>query len=615
MTSQPAHEEFSPAERDGVDQSTVTARGAAMDILAGIELAPVKDFDRKVEVRAEKREHLRGRNNATSCRSPTRELDTRLIKNELKKKRQLEFLRRRSVSPELCGPSSRIKPSPRTFSVTRHSSSSKLQTFHSNIQTTPTANGHPKMILTPDSGEMDGPSSSTWASLWPEQVTLMRQEKGHSRKQASTSTTVTMESKQHRTNREKSINAQKTNIKTLIRTENIQQKSSHQTENILQKKTLREAGVQTESGLVTVKESDVKRLADYLQEALWREEAMKKKLAALQESTSNLLNSSNIVWTARCSEDLLRNKIKVLESQLQVCLQKFPKDGVKKLVVQMEKQKLIYEEKALVALQKATQEKTEAVSKAETLQGSLITAKAEALRWQSLYEELKLSSGQLRENQHLSNEQLQQLHSQVELSRAREAGLREEVGLLRQEKKDLQYNIRLLEEDNQVLREESEQLRDGDNESQDFMMQDCLTSEEAESQLTPRRDTQAEEQLRYTEEKLRLKEREVTLGYQSSLRHIHNLHVLFDSALPHSVRSCRQSCMPWSRSVNPARPGCRSAGTNSGNSATDAGNRLHLAPGGGCLCSSFSSSLWRGLPCCGCGILLSGSKLKTSTQT
>lgn len=49
-------------------------------------------------------------------------------------------------------------------------------------------------------------------------------------------------------------------------------------------------------------------------------------------------------------------------------LQKFPKDGVKKLVIQMEKQKLIYEEKALVALQKATQEKAEALSKAETLQ-------------------------------------------------------------------------------------------------------------------------------------------------------------------------------------------------------------------------------------------------------
>lgn len=49
-------------------------------------------------------------------------------------------------------------------------------------------------------------------------------------------------------------------------------------------------------------------------------------------------------------------------------LQKFPKDGVKKLVVQMEKQRMVYEEKALIALQKATQEKTEALSKAETLQ-------------------------------------------------------------------------------------------------------------------------------------------------------------------------------------------------------------------------------------------------------
>lgn len=34
----------------------------------------------------------------------------------------------------------------------------------------------------------------------------------------------------------------------------------------------------------------------------------------------------------------------------------------------MEKQKLIYEEKALVALQNVTQEKTEALTKAETLQ-------------------------------------------------------------------------------------------------------------------------------------------------------------------------------------------------------------------------------------------------------
>ncbi|XP_040915810.1 TRAF3-interacting JNK-activating modulator [Toxotes jaculatrix] len=479
-----------------------------MDVLPG-PYSPLKDFDQIVEVRAEKREHLRGRNNVTSCRSPTREFDTKHIKNELKEKRHLEFLRRRSVSPELCGlKSTRTKPSPKTFSLKYHSSSSKLKTLPTNIQTSPTSNGHTKIILTPNRSITDGPVTSTWASVWSEQVTPMRQETGHSRKHASTSTPGIKDSNQHRTNRENSVNAQKTSIKTLIRTENIHQRFSHQTENILPKKTFREAGVQTESGLVTVKESDVQRLADCLQEALWREEAVKKKMATLQESTSNLINSSNKIWTARCSEDLLRNKIKALEAQLQVCLQKFPKDGVKKLRVQMEKQKLIYEEKALVALQKATQEKTEALSKAETLQESLITAKAEALKWQSLHEELKLSSGQLRENQNLSNEQLQQLHSQVELSRAREAELMAEVVSLRQEKKELQYNISLLEEDNQILREEIQHLRDNNNESQDFIMEDCLMSGESGPQLMLKRDFQVEEQLRHTQEKLQLKERE-----------------------------------------------------------------------------------------------------------
>ena len=48
-------------------------------------------------------------------------------------------------------------------------------------------------------------------------------------------------------------------------------------------------------------------------------------------------------------------------------------------------------------------------------QESLITAKAEALKWRSLYEEQQLISGQHWENQHLSSEQLQQLQSQVEV--------------------------------------------------------------------------------------------------------------------------------------------------------------------------------------------------------
>ncbi|KAM9856258.1 TRAF3-interacting JNK-activating modulator [Aulostomus maculatus] len=466
--------------------------------LGGVQLSPLKEFDRKVEFRAQKHEHLRGRNNATSCRSPTREFDTKLIKNELKEKRQLEFLRRRSVSPELGDVKSKARrtPPPKMFSKV---SSGKAQTLHANNQEATAANGCKIMILTPNSSTGGGPAPSQWASYWSEQVALTRQERGHARKQAFTSAQASKEPSKTKgtVKAENRINAQKTNIKSV-----------GQTENFLPKKILIEASIQTDSGLVTIKESDLQLLAVYLQEALWREEALKEKLAALQESTSDLTNSSKTVWTARCSEELLRNKIKGLEAQLQVCLQKFPKDGVKKLVLQMEKQKLLYEEKALVALQKATQEKMEALSKAEALQEALMAAKADELRWQSLYEELKMSSSQLREQQHHRVDQLQQLQSQIKLSGAREAELKEEVASLRQEKKELQYSICLLEEDNQTLREEIHNLRDGGNEDQDFLMQGFLTSQEAETQLAVRRDSQVEEQLRHTQEKLRLKEKE-----------------------------------------------------------------------------------------------------------
>lgn len=189
-----------------------------MDALAvsGIQLSPVKPFDQIVEIRAEKREHLRGRNNVTSCRSPTRDFDTRQIKNELKEKRHLEFLRRRSVSPEPCGLNTtnysyRRKPSPKTFSVKHHRLISKSETMHTNIQNTPTTNGrHPKVTLMPRGSMADGPSTSNWASLWSEEVTVIRPEKGHAKKQASTSTPAIKESNQHRMKsadkRENSIN-------------------------------------------------------------------------------------------------------------------------------------------------------------------------------------------------------------------------------------------------------------------------------------------------------------------------------------------------------------------------------------------------------------------------
>lgn len=133
-------------------------------------------------------------------------------------------------------------------------------------------------------------------------------------------------------------------------------------------------------------------------------------------------------------------------------------------MIQMEKQKLAYEEAAIAALQRATQEKAEADSRAATLevvvlieirvffsvltqsllinlhicvhQEILTGAAAEAERWRSLYEDLEQKSVQLRKNQNLKEDQLQRLQSQVEVPHSPSFNLR----LTLSDLKDLIYS-------------------------------------------------------------------------------------------------------------------------------------------------------------------------------
>ncbi|XP_033825453.1 TRAF3-interacting JNK-activating modulator [Periophthalmus magnuspinnatus] len=441
------------------------------------------NFEEKSLIRAEQHELLRGKNNTTSCRSPTREFDTKSIKNGLKEKRQLEFLKRRSLSPEMCGSKSterrtQRRSSPRIFKLRRYTSESE------NIEQS-TANGCAALTLQRSLSE--SPTSSKWTLLWTEPTQHQTQNPQIQKEKTP-------------------VNVRTTSVKT-IRSEKVQQRLIQQSEVIQVKKMLREASVQTESGSVTVRETDLQKLEDYLQEALWREQVLKKKLALLQESTTNLMNSSDKIWTTCCSEDLLRNKIRALEAQLHVCLQKFPKDAVKKLLLQMEGQKLVYEDKAVIALQKATQEKTEAVTKAETLQDALNTAQTETQRWKRLYEELRLSSEQLTEQHNQSNDQLLQLHDQLELSQVREAELREELVSLKTQNQELQYSICLLEENNDILREEIQNSQDGSTETE-ALMQQILMPVETEQRLKEKGSLEVNEQLQRTLEKLQLKEKE-----------------------------------------------------------------------------------------------------------
>nr|XP_061803028.1 golgin subfamily A member 6-like protein 24 [Nerophis lumbriciformis] len=243
---------------------------------------------------------------------------------------------------------------------------------------------------------------------------------------------------------------------------------------------MREVSVQTESGLLTVEESDILQLQDYMQESLWREEAITKKVAALQECFLQLQKALSSLWKTRCSEDALRNKIKVLETQLQACLQRLPKDVSRK---QTKKQKMTFEEKS----QMITQEKNEELNKTVALkvgpflnlQEALISAKTDVLRMQSLYEELKLTSRKLRQELDVSYRRAREHEVQIEFSRTREATLTEELVSLRREKNELRLKMSLLEEYQQhgdiVRRDVS--VQSTPEEENAFAKGDCIVGE------------------------------------------------------------------------------------------------------------------------------------------
>ncbi|CAL8258194.1 unnamed protein product [Gadus morhua 'NCC'] len=459
--------------------------------------SPIKDFDQKEEKRSEKYQHLRGRNNKTSCRSPPRDVDTRLIKDMLQHKRHLEFQRRRAGSPEFCPErtvnpiycSTKRNPLAKTGHVKHQSAVPMAQMLDKQTQRTATSIEDPTGVLISNRLGVNDPNPGKWATLWSEPLPLKGQKEDMPGQQETAGfASVSLAEKSIQQNMK---GQQATSIKTITATEDFHTTMSSNSriliEATVEQKILQEACVQTDPGLVTVKASDVQQLAEYLQEALWREEALKKKMAILQQSASSLLNSSDNIWTARCNEDLLTNRITSLEVQLQLCFQRLPKDGLKKLVLTMERQKLVYEEKALAALQKATLEKTDALVESHHFQEALETAKTESSRWQGLYEEQKQISGQLKECHERTSGQVDQLHSQLKLSSGQQEVLRGQTSTLQRVHEEMQRNISLLEQANQALRNDL-CMKARTPECWDFTVQVCLPSEEPEEDQKERED-------------------------------------------------------------------------------------------------------------------------------
>lgn len=169
--------------------------------VSGLPISPVKDYDKKLEERAERHDCLRGRNNVTSCRSPTRERDTKWIKYEIQYKRDLEFQRRRSISPEQCD-SKPKRPRKCQASLNAYRTyfcgqKSRSEIKYANNQVDTTSNGLPLVTSPSKTMTNRNTSSSEWVSMWLEKDTSNKNEKHTERNQEtvlSTSTSVIMDS-------------------------------------------------------------------------------------------------------------------------------------------------------------------------------------------------------------------------------------------------------------------------------------------------------------------------------------------------------------------------------------------------------------------------------------
>ncbi|XP_056629279.1 TRAF3-interacting JNK-activating modulator isoform X2 [Triplophysa dalaica] len=474
-------------------------------------------YEHKVEQRAVKHREISDRNNQTLCRSPTRDLDTRWIKTEMHRKRQFEFSKRRPVDRDIYDPLSSM-PRRKYLRESQYAPEHMTQTLTSIRRPLITSeniklrrdyiNYANQTVSTSSTNDENDPRLN--AVRWDDPVLNSVWVRGKERKERVFAQDITQDSK---------------NQKTLLST-----------------------STQTESGFVTVKEADVQQLAHYLEEALHREEALKNKLASLQKSASTLVRSTELLWKTRCDEDLLKSKIKALEAQLQVCIKKIPQDGVKKVVLKMEKQREEYEQKSLKAIQRAENEKAEAQSKMEHLQGMLQTTQTESEHWHRLCEELREGSNQLKQRHDECTDQILHLQGQLE-SVGHEEMLTKQTESLQQETTELQSCISELEEENLALREHLQELT-GNN--PEWWNNNTQSHEDVTvlDQLL-RTDNSMNKQLRDMELRLRIKEKEC-MELQAELDALEQECYSYQSRLSH----CKEEINKLTTRQNGTRKRC-----------------------------------------------------------
>ncbi|CAF0908695.1 unnamed protein product [Adineta ricciae] len=140
--------------------------------------------------------------------------------------------------------------------------------------------------------------------------------------------------------------------------------------------------------LAQIKELDINtqtlyQLAQYIQEAMNREQMLEQKLEFLQGVLRNAQQTSNDSWQAIINEDRLLARINSLEDQLRIYRTKHPNDeSIKQELVRLTESHMKFEEESKMKLEKALLECADSNSRSKAFKCALQIAQDELKRFE-----------------------------------------------------------------------------------------------------------------------------------------------------------------------------------------------------------------------------------------
>ncbi|KAK2167269.1 hypothetical protein LSH36_30g03031 [Paralvinella palmiformis] len=215
----------------------------------------------------------------------------------------------------------------------------------------------------------------------------------------------------------------------------------------------------TSGGAFGAQSQELFQIAQYLQEALHREQMLENKLATLQRLVQQTQEASDSGWQALIDEDRLLSRLEVLENQLAAYSKNQTEDTLRQELTHLQEDKYNYETRAKESLHKVLQEKFDAVRKLSDLERSLSNTEDECSHLREMCEasqqELQAlaekHAEKLKEFSALQNElqEAEKKHNDtLEAAEQEKAELQRQLDELNEETHHLQAKVEALQANN-----------------------------------------------------------------------------------------------------------------------------------------------------------------------